>query len=306
MDCIKLEFKDKYFEDEYRDDFLVTNERKKIWAVQLDLLSELLRVCKKNDIKVFAYAGTLLGAVRHHGFIPWDDDIDVCLERKEYEKLLKVASEFETPYFFQTAKSDKEFFIGYARLRNSLTTGFVKTEKSLNYNGGIYIDIFVLDGFNDNMDILSRQLEARRRILQRINLFHWDKSNGIKKIIKRFCKSIISCWISYEDCLDKYDKCISRYNDRSEKLSLMTHKYELLIKYWCFKHDMEETIEVPFENLMIPIPKAYDSILKNIYGNYMEFPPLEDRGKWHDGIIQFNPDIPYKEFIEFYDKEAKQ
>ena len=84
--------------EEVRDEFLVTTERKKIWGVELQLLNELLRVCNKHNIKVYVFAGTLLGAVRHKGFIPWDDDADVCLLHDDYVKLCKVApKEFKVP-----------------------------------------------------------------------------------------------------------------------------------------------------------------------------------------------------------------
>ena len=95
---INLQLDDSFYKEEIRDGYTVTTKQKKIWAVEMDLLDQLLKVCKKHDIKVIIYAGTLLGAIRHKGFIPWDDDIDVALTRPEYEKLLKVApEEFKAP-----------------------------------------------------------------------------------------------------------------------------------------------------------------------------------------------------------------
>ena len=124
-----------FYQEEVRCDYLVNEKMKKIWAIQLDLLNKLLEVCQKHDIKVFAFAGTLLGAVRHKGFIPWDDDVDVCMERKEYERFLEVCNdEFPHPYFLQTALTDKRHFCGYARLRNSNTTGIISPHRSTKYN----------------------------------------------------------------------------------------------------------------------------------------------------------------------------
>ena len=127
---LKLQFDDSFFHEETRCDYLVDEKTKKIWAVQIDLLAELLRVCREHDIKVSAFAGTVLGAVRHKGFIPWDDDIDVCMDRENFNKLLAITDTFNYPYFLQTAYNDQEFFIGYARLRNTLTTGVISWEKS--------------------------------------------------------------------------------------------------------------------------------------------------------------------------------
>ena len=103
MNCINLKISNTFFDEEIRDGYKVSREMKKIWAVELDLLNELNRVCNKHNIRCMAWAGTMLGAIRHKGFIPWDDDIDIMLFRDDYEKLCEIApSEFTYPYFFQT------------------------------------------------------------------------------------------------------------------------------------------------------------------------------------------------------------
>lgn len=158
---IKIDLPSSFFNEEVRDEYRVSEKGKRIWAVELDLLAELLRICKKHDIRVCLFAGSLLGAIRHKGFIPWDDDIDVCLVREEYEKLLQHQDEFKHPYFLQTGYNDREFFLGYARLRNSDTTGIITWNKSKNYNNGIYIDVFVVDGYVDSERLLNKQLKNR-------------------------------------------------------------------------------------------------------------------------------------------------
>ena len=139
----KLDFPDDFFAPEVRCGYEVSEKNKKVWAILLDLVVELERVCKKYNITMYADAGTLLGTVRHQGFIPWDDDIDIALKRKDYEKLCKVASkEFKHPYFFQTAYTDDHCFRGHAQLRNTETTGIVFLDHGMPYNKGIFIDIF--------------------------------------------------------------------------------------------------------------------------------------------------------------------
>ena len=109
---LKISLPEGFLDEEVRDGYKVSHEMKKVWAVELDLLAEFQRVCKKHNIKYIASGGTMLGAVRHKGFIPWDDDIDLMMLREEYEKLCIVApSEFKHPYYFQTDRTDNCIFI---------------------------------------------------------------------------------------------------------------------------------------------------------------------------------------------------
>ena len=145
---IKLQLPNDFLEEEYRDGFLVSSQMKKVWAVELDLLAEFDRVCKKYNISYSLDSGSLLGAIRHKGFIPWDDDIDIIITRPNYNKLLDIVlknNEFKEPYFFQCAYTDKNYIRGHAQLRNSDTTGILKSEVNCDcvFNQGIFIDIFI-------------------------------------------------------------------------------------------------------------------------------------------------------------------
>ena len=143
---IKLPLPKHFLEEEVRCGYRVTEKLKKIWAVELDLLNEFQRVCKKHNIKFTIFGGTLLGAVRHKGFVPWDDDLDVAMTRVEFDKLCRIAeTEFDYPYFFQTALTDRRYFFSYARLRNSETTAIISGNGTPDYNNGVYIDIYVLE-----------------------------------------------------------------------------------------------------------------------------------------------------------------
>lgn len=302
---IKLNLDEEFFKEEVRCDYKVTEFEKKIWAVELDLLNELIRVCKKHNIKMVVYAGTLLGAVRHKGMIPWDDDIDVALTRVEYEKLCKVAlKEFKHPYFFQNDQTDPQYLYGYARLRNSLTTGHVIGEDNPNYNNGIYIDIFALDGYTDDEKQLIKQFSYQRQYYRIFNILKNNQGSknkiirNIRYVITLILQKTIFKLINTDKIVDKYMSSVKKYNDVSDKVSLITHNLSIVKKYWCYKKDLEEIVYIPFENMEVPAPKNYSGMLRNMYGDYMAFPPIEKRGVWHEGIIEFDPDTPYKEFIE--------
>ena len=296
-----MRLEENFYKEEIRCDYLVSEKMKKIWAVQLDLLNKLLEVCQKHDIKVFAFAGTLLGAVRHKGFIPWDDDVDVCMERKEYERFLEVCKdEFPHPYFLQTALTDQRCFCGYARLRNSNTTGIICLSNSPRYNNGIYIDIFVLDGYLGNtfkFKIQKFQRNFTETLLKSYN-YNFNTINRYQKFVWAF-KFMQKCirLVPYKKYFNAYNKILKRYNGKTNKLTFLTHPDYLLHKYWIYTHTLSEIQYLDFESIKVPVPEDYDSVLRNTYGNYMEFPPVEKRGQWHSGVITYEPDIPYKEYM---------
>lgn len=299
---IQLEFDNSFFKEETRYGYHITEKSKRVMAVQLDLLDILLRICRKHGIEVYAYAGTLLGAVRHQGFIPWDDDIDVCMTRRNFELFCKLApKELDNPYFLQTAISDRRFFLEYARLRNSLTTGLILENFSDSYNNGIYIDVFVLDEYIDDNHLLFKQMWVRDKLRSIAQAYHSDdlRNNEQKlSLLKYFVYKMITSIVPYVTVVYLYKKNLTRYNSRKKRVSMMTHAASFFRKYWCYFEDLDTSPNLlQFENLMIPVPKNYDMILRNFYGNYWEYPPVDKRGTWHEGIIELDPDTPYLKYI---------
>lgn len=293
--------------EEVRCGYTVTEKLKKIWNIELEMLSKLLSVCEKYNLKIIVYSGTMLGAVRHQGFIPWDDDMDVALPRKDFQKLLEVAKEeFGEPLFFQTALTDSKFFVEYARLRNSSTTGMITWNQSLEYNNGIYIDIFPLDGYIENNFKLNVQLMKKIIIKQFLSVYYADDSYISKKpvVLTKILK-LVARIHPYEYWYKKFVENLCRYNECTNRLSQIDHEKKVIRKYWCMKDDLENIIWVPFENIKVPIPSNYDEILNHFYGKYMEFPPVEQRGAWHENMIVFEPDTPYIDYIKgLKDKNA--
>ena len=290
-------------DEEVRDEYLISSSQKKIWSIQLDLLQELLRVCDKYDIKVYAFAGTLLGAIRHKGFIPWDDDLDVCLLREDFEKLVNIPQgEFKEPYFLQTALSDRKFYCAYARLRNSNTTGIIKRYCSKSYNNGIFIDIFVLDGVVENKFLFKKQRFDGAVICKLLILYYasLEEKKGFEKSFKIFQQKLIRKFFKYDYLVKKHAQILSRYNSSASKVALLTHSKFFVDRYWCYSSDFGKSTMADFENIRIPIPEYYDNMLKNMYGDYMTFPPLSKRGTWHDNSLIFNPDMCYIDYIEKY------
>lgn len=296
MLAIKIELPDHFLDEEERCGYTVPSTIKKVWAVNLDLLHEFQRVCDRYHLQYYAAAGTLLGAVRHQGFIPWDDDIDVVMFRKDYDKLVSIAQqEFEPPYCFQTTNMADDFFRGHAQLRNSETTAIMKSqmESGYPYNQGIFMDIFVFDGIPQNK--LSSWIQYKR--LSVYNKILRNKATRAPKSLKgKMLHRIIK---PLDKAVLDFQKMFYHYEALARKMSSKATEYVATLEYtapprYMFKvSDYEKTIDLPFEFLSIKAPQNYDSVLRAQYGDYLK-PVMGDSDH---GDVLFDPERPYTEYI---------
>lgn len=302
---ISLQFPNNFFKEEIRNDYVVTVQNKKIWAVELDLLNEFIRVCRKHDIKFFAAGGTILGAVRHKGFIPWDDDIDLMMFRDEYNHLCKIATkEFKHPYFFQTEETDSGSYRGHAQLRNSKTTGILREElyQKRSINQGIFIDIFPLDvapdDYNERQEFYKELRHIRQMMGQYISLCFPFKFRFRKNIYCLFINIFRHLTTSSFNARQKanfyyrqYEQTLQAQNKNSETVFMAPFAAE---RFTYKKSDLMECVSMPFEMLTIPVPANFDEILRQTYGNWKKFVV---GGSVHGGII-FDTDRPYTEYFK--------
>ena len=297
---ITTKLPDGFLNAEERCGFVVASRQKRVFAVQLDLLAKFFEVCHEHDIKAVAFAGTLLGAVRHRGFIPWDDDADVCMDRENFEKLRALPQEaFPAPYFLQTCLSDRRFFCPYARLRNSLTTGAIVGEDYPEYNNGIYIDIFVMDGLPHSR-LCAFALRMMRSCMVECVASLDRRKHGAKSLLASCIHVLAPLWrtMGYNRIVRLYDKIISAATPFSDRVSMMTHDDFFAYRYWMFKRELCDVVELPFETITVPAPRNFATVLSRTYGNYMKYPPVSERGKWHLDQILIDPDVPYSEFLD--------
>lgn len=248
--------------------------------IQLNILDEFIRICDEQHFRYFALGGTALGSVRHGGFIPWDDDIDVGLSREDFEAFLDVAqAELPSGMFLQTFKADENYPHCFAKIRVSNTTFIEKTLSNIDINHGVYMDVFPLDGYPGGV---AKRLafHVRERILKiavaGCYLLDESQDSWAKKMVK---KTIRKC-IPYKSAVRKLDELYQKYP---------YHNSKVIGNYggaWGAKEIMPKAVfgngvTGTFEGRSIRLPEKTDEYLTRLYGDYMTPPPPEKRIAHH-------------------------
>ena len=292
-------FPEHFFEEEDRLGFHVDCRRKEIWAIELDMLYELDRVCRKLKISYFLESGTLLGAARDGRFIPWDDDIDVSMLREDYDRFLREGpKEFEEPYFLQTGYTDPGYDRGHSQLRRSDTCAILPWELGkVSFNQGIFLDIFVLDElFPEKLERQYRKQEALLHTRQVWN--HHDYHPNPVRWGVRWCR-----WLLYQI---RYPRS-ARFYRQWEAIFRSSEKGEYVEGLMFYRRPeethriprswVEKTIDLPFEDGLFPAPAAYRDYLAAYYGEDWEIP--ENRPSEHNqkGMVIIDVDRSYRELL---------
>lgn len=306
---LNIELPESFFKEEERANYKVDAKTKEVWAVELDLLNEFDRVCKKYGLKYILDFGTMLGAVRHKGFIPWDDDVDVSMLREDYDKLMEVGpKEFKHPYFLQTQLTDKSYDMDITRLRRSDTTSlnFNDVLYGNKYNQGIFLDIYVFDNVptNDINAVKKIHNNCKKYAYAMLVMSHtpFTKRNRIKPTVLNTIRYAI------------YKLRYGNLQKASKHLDIYSKKFEHS-DYVCILHCkgntrirerkvFENIIEVPYETLMLPIPAAYDEVLTDCFGDYMT-PVNFDKGF----VLYLDTNRSYEDVIKeegSYDRLCKE
>lgn len=288
------------YHDEIRSGFLVTAHRKRIWEVELAMLAEFDRVCEKYGLRYCADGGTLLGAVRHEGFIPWDDDIDVVMPRPDYEKLKEVsADEFSKPFFLQNIYTDSEFYL-ITKLRHSETLALEYPEKR--NNQGIFIDIFPLDAMRDGSVRMEKialiQMELYLVSAQEV-LYRYLVERGMKTYLSATAREAL-LKLPAKERFREYERFQAAHFGDSQRLNFfgfeLEGRYPHIDRAW-----YSELIKLPFEKRTIPAPVGYEPLLHELFGDYHKFVKFaSDHGQ---GIL-FSTDVPYEEYYKALDEKS--
>ncbi len=252
---------------------LSREELRELQLTEFELLSEVDRVCRKNNIRYSLYAGTLLGAVRHKGFIPWDDDADICFLPEEYEKFFEACKrDLNTKKFFlQDYRTDPHYRWGYAKLRRN-GTSFVRTgQEHIPCHTGICIDLFVLYPIPDSL--LSRKLYyASFYIIRKILYSEVGRVNE-KKFFKRAWFNILSK-IPRNSVFNLANRLMYKKDSELRDMMYITHSKRYIGVPTRF---FDADVELEFEGRKFLAMYGYDECLKMAYGDYMQLPPENER-----------------------------
>lgn len=280
----RIELNEQFYEDEVREGFYIPSAIKKAWGAEIQILNELDKVCKKLGIRYFAAWGTFLGAVRHGGYVPWDDDFDICMLRDDYNRFLdeglKLMPEGFTIYNLETKKSHDQFL---ANLVSKNRICF-EPEHLKKYHGFPYvtgIDIFILDYIPRDKEKYEAMKYKARHILAvsggiSDGSLKGDKLAQSLRDLKDRYGVTVSEGISDEDLRNYLDimaeKLFASFlgeKDEAEEIVQMMpwglKDIKVMPKYY-----YEKSVDIPFESGTIPVPHIYDEVLRKCYGDYMQ------------------------------------
>lgn len=235
---------------------------------ELNILLYFKSVCEENGLKYYLHGGTLIGALRHHGFIPWDDDIDVAMPREDYQKFIAITQNSDNQYKVLNADSNDQYYYAFAKMTDTTTTVVNNNEKT---KYGVFIDVFPIDEIPTPGII--RKIYFTKAYVYKIILMHLNeqekkRDRNIVKIVLRFLVN----QFNHHKILKKFDSLTQPY-PKSQQVSTITTGSQWDISYE--KSWFSDQVSVEFEGYHFPAPIGYDELLRKYFGNYMTLPPKE-------------------------------
>lgn len=309
----------RFYEDEVIDGFYVPGEVKASWAVQLDVLKEIDRICKKHHIQYYAEFGTMLGAVRHNGCIPWDDDFDISMKRKDYNRFIQIAKK-EMPeqfYLMSVLDGTKEYRQFLSRIINNeevcTKKEFLDKNHGLMYVAGI--DIFCLDNVpkSEEQGKLLTDISIYSRQIARM-LEEEYPMDEIEPHLQNF-EELVGLKVDRDGDIEQQmyantDRLFGVFaDDEADYLCIMPTWIESNGRSKYPKEYYDNVVMMPFENTQIPVPAGYDHILKKKYGDYMR---LVKSGGGHEypftdkQRLEIEPRIGHVPYRYYFDEKDLQ
>ena len=281
-------------------EFEVSDKRKAVWNVELQIMDEIDRICRKHNIRYFLAGGSMLGAARHNGFIPWDDDIDVGMFREDYERFLKVCeSELSKEFFLQTNHNDKGYTLFLAKIRKNDTTAIRQKEFicGATFNQGIFVDIVPFDNIPNHFIPRYFQyisLELVILLLSRSIYFKSYKHKTWRNQLSHLLGKFVLMFTTPQKMSQLCVSIIKLYSNKKTKYVGEISTIYNYKKSRRLRSLYDELIDHQFEDRIYKIPKRYDEILDLAYGDWRT--PRPDAPSLHGGMF-YDPDHPYTDYL---------
>ncbi|MBE6490741.1 MAG: LicD family protein [Methanobrevibacter sp.] len=257
------------------------------------ILKEFVKICEENDLTYYMYAGSLLGTIRHHGFIPWDDDLDVVMFRDDFEKFKEIfIANPHDKIKLLSCETEEDYFHLLSKLTLKDTLFEEKWVSQVNFHIGVNIDVFVLDDLSDNNFKRNYQLKKsflynKLLIMSKIKL---DDLPFLSKLITHTGYHILNLlgikprWLN-KRCLNFLKKYKNPNCEFVFDISATAEEYPQIFN----KNGFKKVKKAKFEDIEVNVPSNYDEILTSLYGDYMQLPPEEDRYNHITETLDFGP-----------------
>lgn len=245
----------------------------------LEIMEYVQKVSEENGIQCFLSGGTLLGAIRHKGFIPWDDDADMMLLRKDYEKLIKIINSDESPYKALCLTTDFEYFLPFAKVVDTRT--YVRDQHVPYKNNGVCVDLFPIDNLPGKKAKITKHYQFQKKLKDKFeNLYCVDKSVLNNQVLIKLYQIMLKLVGTSMNAKARwYSKRI--VSPRKVGCSVWGYGEREVIQY----HGMNRAIDVTFEGRIFRAPIGYHQYLTNLYGDYMTPPPKTKQHNEHQARV---------------------
>lgn len=286
-----LQFPEDYFQEEVRCGFTVSETMKRYWAAQMEVLQTVMEICENHGLTYYAFWGTLIGAVRHKGFIPWDDDIDIAMKREDYIKFLRIAGkELPAGWHMRSIYEDEKWTQYHSIVTNELVVD-VSEERLSRFHGCPFVagvDVFPLDYYPRDRQAAGVQkslLGMIHAVVTSVKYLHTDMRDAAQEEIREAREAVEEGLVELEKacgvCLDRSKPLENQLLRLFDGISMMygPEEADLLTSYpdymkgrdFLLQKEWLGTASLPFETMMLTVPSDSDKVLRAYYGDYMVF-----------------------------------
>ena len=258
----------------------MNNEQQRI----LEVLKFAISFFEEHHLRYVACAGTVLGAVRHGGFIPWDDDIDIYMPREDYNKLLALSDKVKEAGYNVVSLKDKGYYLPFSKITDTSST--IWECKEMPFVFGFYVDVFPLDSTSESDETIFGWQKRTAELLSkyRISVCHYTLCDFVRSLLRRdkyHCIEQVKSWF-WRPVSGKYLADFQRFEQKysggkGEKCLCVTQEHGKIFQTSWF----DNPVELDFEGIKLKVPNHYDEYLTLLYGNYHELPPVEKRHSDH-------------------------